>query len=256
MVHGKLSIPQKVSSLVKEAGDPSTDPPGEPLPPPAPDTFPYYVSVSTKRRHEELYNGIVDLILKKGIFFNSKAERKKSPFNFKRPEVLQRMTNFRLGREPLVSDGDPKAGVRELLKIMEFVIDYGPHTSHPFMVSKDMAGLDPYGIVADWLATTMSHPVLTYILSPVLNLREYEIQERFWNLIGYKPNDGDGMVTPGQGIGNSHAIQMALQTKFKEEDVKHKGLITKAGKQKITEAKTAGYIPFLIVATAGKDSIG
>lgn len=173
--------------------------------------------------HHELYTKMVDLLLSKGLFFNGDKERREPPFQFKRPEELETLMDFTLGAKPLLSPEDPKAGAEELLDIMEFVIDYSPHASHPFMVSKNFAGLDPYGIVGDWLSTTVSHPVISYQLSPVTILMEYEVEEQFRNLLGYAPGQGDGMFTPGQGIGNSYVLQMALQAKFPK--LKHEGVL-------------------------------
>ena len=194
----------------------------QPIPPKREEPFPYYISGAIRERHEELFTRIVDLLLKKGLFFNSEDARKEAPFRFETLEDLQALMDLSLGSTSMLSPDDPRAGIDEIMGIMEFLIDYSPHASHPFMVSKNFAGLDPYGIVGDWLSTTMSHSVTTYILSPVGTLMEYEVEEKFRNLLGYPANQGDGMVVPGQGSGNSYVIQMALQKKFPQ--VKHRGV--------------------------------
>ena len=209
--------------------------------PPNVQSFPYYVSTSTADLHHDLYTSMVDLLLRKGLFFNGKQARKEPPFQFKRPEELEKLMDFNLGSgtKPLLNPQNPAAGEKAILDVMEFVIDYSPHASHPFMVSKNFAGLDPYGIVGGWLSTTISHPVISYQLSPVTVPMEYEVEEKFRNLLGYPPNQGDGIFTPGQGIGNSYVIQMALQSKF--PTIKYKGVFATGVKPVMFVSDQADY---------------
>ena len=60
------------------------------------------------------------------------------------------------------------------------------------------------------------------------NLRmEFEVEANIRKLIGYtdNPEEGDGMVVPGGAIGNSYAIQLAIQKKW--PDVKSFGFVEK-----------------------------
>ncbi|CAG7828912.1 unnamed protein product [Allacma fusca] len=195
---------------------------GPPATPNPPITYEYFASSPVKSLHDETFRKIVDLLLEKGVFFNSTAERQKPPFKFLAPGDLQKGMNFKLERKSLLEPNDPNAGRQELLECIEFLIDYSPHPSHPFMVSKNSAGLDPYGIIADWLSTTMSQPILSYFLAPVYTLMEFEVYREFRNLIGYPKGQGDGMNLPSHGLGNGFAIQMAIQDKY--PGAKGKGL--------------------------------
>jgi len=105
---------------------------GEPNPPPTPDSLPAYVPVAFKPMHGKLFRDIFNLILGSGVFFNNDEERRKTPYNFKTPEQLSSMIDFRVG----------KRGVDQstLLGYMKKVIAYSPHLSHPFHLAKNGAG--------------------------------------------------------------------------------------------------------------------
>ncbi|CAG7786760.1 unnamed protein product [Allacma fusca] len=207
------------SSLENHLNQEQDGPPTIPRPP---TSYEYFASSPVKSLHEESFRKIADLLLQKGVFFNSTAERKKPPFQFLVPEDLQKKMNFKLKHGSLLQPNDPNAGRKELLEYVEFLIDYSPHPSHPYMVSKNSAGLDPYGIIADWLSTTMSQPLLSYFLAPVFTLMEFEVYREFRNLLGYPKGQGDGMYLPSHGFGNGYAIQMAIQDKYPE--ARKKGL--------------------------------
>ncbi|CAG7734748.1 unnamed protein product [Allacma fusca] len=195
---------------------------GPPATPEPPSSFEYFASSPVKSLHDETFRKIVDLLLQKGVFFNGTAERQEPPFKFLAPGDLQQGMNFKLESKSLLKPNDPNAGRKELLECIEFIIDHSPHPSHPFMVSKNSAGLDPYGILADWLSTTMYLPLVSYFLAPVYTLMEFEVYREFRNLLGYPKGQGDGMSPPSHGIGNAFAIQMAIQDKYPE--AKEKGL--------------------------------
>jgi hypothetical protein len=86
------------------------------------------------------------------------------------PTQLKQMFDleFSLGSESIESQS-------EMISLWDKVIQYSPHLSHPFYL--DRGGLDPIGIIADWLGTLMSVPVRTFLSAGVFELMEQEVCE-------------------------------------------------------------------------------
>ncbi|CAG7723111.1 unnamed protein product [Allacma fusca] len=185
------------------------------IPPEPPKTYPYYVSSSVPALHDKLYREIINILLDEGVFFNNDSSRSQPPFKFRTPEEIKSLIDLSLPEE--------RVDEAALIEIVKKVIQYSPHVSHPFKVDRHGAGLDPYGLIGDWMGTVMSGPVLTYLLAPVYTLMEYEVERKVRELINYPDGKGDGMITPGAGMGNGYVIQMALQRKFL--NFKQKGFI-------------------------------
>jgi glutamate/tyrosine decarboxylase-like PLP-dependent enzyme len=155
----------------------------------------------------------MDLVLEKGVFFQGEEERRAGPFNYQTPQALKGLLNLSLAETGTSNE--------KLFGILASVIKYSPHPSHPFMLDKRVAGLDPYALAADWLAATMSNLVVTYQISPVWTLMELEMTKKLSALIGWEV-EGDGVPTAGGGVANCMAISLALQAKF--PDFKYQGL--------------------------------
>jgi glutamate/tyrosine decarboxylase-like PLP-dependent enzyme len=141
------------------------------------------------------------------------TERKDSPFEFKDPEALQKIMEFRLGRNG--------ADDEKVLHVLDQVIQFSPHNSHPFKLTAEGSGLDPYGIAADWVASTMQVAVLTYLYAPVFTLMEIEVLQKVREVVGYDSGRGDGMFISDRGQATCMAISLALKNKY--PDIKEKG---------------------------------
>jgi glutamate decarboxylase/sulfinoalanine decarboxylase len=98
------------------------------------------------------------------------TERNNSPFQLKDPEALQKLMELRLGRNGVDDEN--------VLHFLDQFIQLSPHNSHPFKLTTEGSGLDPYGIAADWVASTMQVAVFTYFYAPVFTLIEIEVLQK------------------------------------------------------------------------------
>jgi len=64
-------------------------------------------------------------------------------------------------------------------------------------------------VVGDWVATTMSNNVVTYLVAPIWTLMETRMTEYLSKNIGWK-GSGEGVPTSGCGAANSLALSVAL----------------------------------------------
>jgi len=93
---------------------------------------------------------------------------------------------------------------------------------------------DPYGIMAELVATAMTTPMTTYENAPVYTLIEEELFRATRARIGYPGAIGDGMLCPGGSISIISAIHVAKV--FKYPEVRTKGLAID------TPKRLTGYI--------------
>jgi len=101
-------------------------------PPNPPESLPWYTSVPVRALHESLFQKVFNLLLHKGLFFNSNASRDESSYIFKTPEVLSQEIDFSLGRK--------RQNESTLLRYLEQILESSPHPSHPFYLSQPGAG--------------------------------------------------------------------------------------------------------------------
>jgi len=65
--------------------------------------------------------------------------------------------------------------------------------------------VDPYGVCAEWIASSLNGSVYTYEVAPVFTMMELEVFERMRNIIGFPEGQGDGLFCPGGSIANGYA---------------------------------------------------
>ena len=94
--------------------------------------LPSFTSVSVRSLHEELFEQLFNLLLNKGIFFNSKERRLESPFNYQCPTCLEGRLNFKIQE-----NGENQT---VLLEYLEEILKYSPRVSHPYYLAKCGAG--------------------------------------------------------------------------------------------------------------------
>jgi len=82
--------------------------------------------------------------------------------------------------------------------------------------------VDPYGVCAEWIASSLNGSVYTYEVAPVFTMMELEVFERMRNIIGFPEGQGDGLFCPGGSIANGYAISVARYRKRPE--IKERGM--------------------------------
>jgi hypothetical protein len=189
-------------------------------PPPAPTYLPPWISVAWEPGHGKLFQELFSLIKSKGLYFNTPETRSQSCFLLKSPSELKSLFDLSLGPDQMRSQQD-------LLTQFEKIIQYSPHTSHPFYL--DGGGLDVYGIIGDMMGTIISAPACVYLMAPVSTLMEQELFKKLRNLIwGQSQIIGDETTCPSPEFSLILTLLSALHWKFPErktEGIFHKSEI-------------------------------
>ena len=101
--------------------------PRVPMPPA---TYPYFVTAPIEELHKDFYVKVFQLLLKKGLFFQTK--RRDPALRFRKPDTLAKLINLDLGNEQMSQV--------QLLQEFEKVIQYSPHYGHPIWLFQLTAG--------------------------------------------------------------------------------------------------------------------
>ena len=117
-------LPSAISLRNKQAHNVKAPPPRE--------NYPYYVSASVPQLHNQLYKDDFQNILKDTLFFNTNANKTRSPYQLRTPAQRKREINFRLG--------NTRVEHKELLEMIQKVIRFSPKATHPFRIDRDSNG--------------------------------------------------------------------------------------------------------------------
>lgn len=69
------------------------------------------------------------------------------------------------------------------------------------------SGIDPYGLIGEWLTDALNTSVYTYEACPIFTVMEEFVLEEMRQIIGFKA--GDGTFCPGGSLANSFGISCA-----------------------------------------------
>ena len=136
------------------------------------------------------------LVLDRIIFFS----RQDTPLEFRQPEGLGRILGLNsYGPPPWLLPLIPNC-LRNLVKSSPTL----PHRGHPHYFYHLIGGMDPYTVAADWVASALNTPMLTYEDSPIFTLMERVVLQDLRLQIFGTP-EGDGVITyGGSKIGRAH----------------------------------------------------
>lgn len=169
-------------------------------------------SLPSRREHEKFIRDSVDLILNDAVFEG--LSRKSKVVEWVEPLDLKSIINFNLADDGVSQD--------DLLKLAKSVIKYSVKTGHPHFVNQLFSGLDPYGLVGQWLTDALNPSIYTYEVSPVFSLMEEEVLKELRRIVGWKDGKGDGIFCPGGSMANGYAISLARHNKYPK--IKETGL--------------------------------
>ncbi|XP_051812384.1 acidic amino acid decarboxylase GADL1-like isoform X1 [Acanthochromis polyacanthus] len=184
----------------------------------------------------------------------------------------------------------------KILQRCRDAIRYSVKTTHPRFFNQLYAGMEPYSMVASFIAEALKPSLYTYEVAPVFTLMEDAVLRKMKELIGWEEG-GDGIFNPGGSMSNMYAMNLARYNH--SPDIKELGLsavprlvvftsqechysITKAAallgigtknvyvvpsdqrgkmivsalENKIKTAKSEGAFPFMVNATAGTTVLG
>ena len=102
----------------------------------------------------------------------------------------------------------------DLINLAKSVIKYSVKVGHPHFINQLFSGVDPYGLVGQWLTDALNPSVYTFEVSPVFSLMEEEVLKEMRRIVGWKDGKGDGIFSPGGSMANGYAMNLARHYKF------------------------------------------
>lgn len=158
-----------------------------------------FASLPNKNEHETFIRNSVEELLNLAVF--QATDRKNKVLEWRNPEDLQNIFDMKLKDTP---DSD-----EVLLNLIRDTIKYSVKTGHPYFVNQLFSGVDPYGLVGQWLTDALNPSVYTYEVSPVFTLMEEVVLKEMRKIVGFPNGDGDGIFCPGGSMANGYAISCA-----------------------------------------------
>uniref|UniRef100_A0A3Q1EHP8 Cysteine sulfinic acid decarboxylase n=1 Tax=Acanthochromis polyacanthus TaxID=80966 RepID=A0A3Q1EHP8_9TELE len=109
----------------------------------------------------------------------------------------------------------------KILQRCRDAIRYSVKTSHPRFFNQLYAGMEPYSMVASFIAEALKPSLYTYEVAPVFTLMEDAVLRKMKELIGWEEG-GDGIFNPGGSMSNMYAMNLARYNH--SPDIKELGL--------------------------------
>lgn len=144
-----------------------------------------FESLPQKLYHEKFFKTCVDEILNLALFGGT--DRSSKVLHFRSPEDMEKILDLKVKEE---SDSDEK-----LLELLRQVIKYSVKVGHPFHLNQLYSGVDPYGLIGQWLTDALNPSVYSYEDCPVFTVMEAFVLEKLRGLVGFQ--NGGGTFCPG-----------------------------------------------------------
>uniref|UniRef100_A0AC35F161 Glutamate decarboxylase n=1 Tax=Panagrolaimus sp. PS1159 TaxID=55785 RepID=A0AC35F161_9BILA len=134
-------------------------------------------------------------------YIKEENNRNSKILDFHQPEEMKKLLDLSIPEKPM--------NLGELLKSCSEVLRYSVKTGHPRFFNQISCGLDLVSMAGEWLTATTNTNMFTYEISPVFILMEKEVTSKMIELIGWAPDQGDAIFTPGGAIANLYAVNAA-----------------------------------------------
>nr|CAH7738070.1 unnamed protein product [Callosobruchus chinensis] len=170
-----------------------------------------FEGIPTRKDHEEFLRSSIEIILKHAVFEG--CEKRNKVLNFQHPKDLARIFDLKLRSSPGTHE--------ELLKLLKDTIHHSVKPGNPWFANQLFCGLDPYGLIGQWLTDALNPSVYTYEVAPVITLIEEEVLREMRRFVGW--NKGDGVFCPGGSMSNGYAVNIARHHCY--PDIKKKGVL-------------------------------
>uniref|UniRef100_A0A914DZI1 Glutamate decarboxylase n=1 Tax=Acrobeloides nanus TaxID=290746 RepID=A0A914DZI1_9BILA len=141
---------------------------------------------------------IVEILLE---YIREENDRSSKILEFHHPAEMLQILDLSIPDKPMT--------LSELLNCCREVLKLGVKTGHPRFFNQISCGLDLVSMAGEWLTATANTNMFTYEIAPVFILMEQEIMRKMIELIGWSPDEGDGIFTPGGAIANLYAMNAA-----------------------------------------------
>ncbi|KAK6632509.1 hypothetical protein RUM43_013276 [Polyplax serrata] len=156
--------------------------------------------------HSRFITKCVGLILKKAVFEGT--SRGSKVLEWHDPEHMKNLFDFKLH-----VNGESET---KLVEYVSNIIKCSVKTGHPYFVNQLFSGVDPYGLIGQWLTDALNPSVYTYEVSPVFSIMEDVVLEEMRRIVGFPEGKGDGTFCPGGSISNGFGISCARHMLFPE----------------------------------------
>lgn len=240
-------------------------------------------SVSGSFGYRNDFSGLyekVTLLIKD--YLHQFEDRDSKVVEFHTPNELRKLVDLSLPEEGIEED--------EIMDLCKKTLQYCVHVAHPRFYNQIFSGVDPVGLVGQFLTSAINTSMYTFEMGSVLTLMEADLLQKMREMIGW--TNGDGIFSPGGSVANLYGLLVSRYHKFPEtrdKGVQHLpkliifiseqghysirkfGMVMGMGldgvvavkcddrgkmdvvdlEKKITEANAQGYAPYAVVATAG-----
>ncbi|CAH1957959.1 unnamed protein product [Acanthoscelides obtectus] len=169
-----------------------------------------FEGIPTRKDHEEFLRNSIEIILKHAVFEG--CDKRNKVLNFQHPKDLEKIFDLKLRSSPGTHE--------ELLKLLKDTIHHSVKPGNPWFANQLFCGLDPYGLVGQWLTDALNPSVYTYEVAPAITLIEEEVLKEMRKFVGW--SKGDGVFCPGGSMSNGYALNIARH--FHCPDIKKKGV--------------------------------
>ncbi|XP_063590139.1 cysteine sulfinic acid decarboxylase-like [Penaeus indicus] len=235
--------------------------------------------------HSVFLKETLQLLVENAVF--QATDRNNKVVEWVEPAELEKQLDLRLGDEGITH--------ATLLRYLKGVIRFSVKTGHPYFINQLFSSLDVYGLVGQWVTDALNPSVYTYEVAPVFTIMENEVLSNMASIVGYSQHDGlfapGGSMANMYGmllaryrrfpeIKRSGVSGLGRLVAFTSVDAHYSntksamtlGLgadnlvlvnVDEEGrmdvdhlKECIARAKQDGALPFLVTATAGRQTLG
>ena len=105
----------------------------------------------------------------------------------------------------------PREGrsVEGLMEDVRQTLHYSVRTGHPGFSNQLFGDQDVAGLLGEWMTALVNTSMYTFEVAPVFTLMEQALMRHMCALVGWGPQDGEGVLTPGGSIANLMAMLAA-----------------------------------------------
>jgi len=167
-------------------------------------------TVCVRDKHESFMREVFEILINDAVFDGTSRENR--VVNWIEPESLMALLGKDLPEEPQSNES--------MIDTIRNIVKYSVKTGHPRFINQLFSGLDPYGLIAQWITDALNPSVYTYEVAPVFTVLEHQVLREMRRCVGYANGDGDGLFCPGGSMANVYGMHCARHRalpNFKED---------------------------------------
>jgi sulfinoalanine decarboxylase len=158
-----------------------------------------YETQSVQEKHEPFIRQVFEILLKDAVFDGTSRDGLVT--EWMEPESLMAVLGKEMPQQPQTDN--------HLIEVIKNIVRYSVKTGHPRFINQLFSGLDPYGLVAQFVTDSLNPSMYTYEVAPVFTLMEFQILREMRRWVGYPEAHGDGLFCPGGSMANAYGMHCA-----------------------------------------------